>query len=1242
MKQLAVAFIALFSSAVHLYSILCITINWSNDVPSCVFNPLCTCSKALPDLGNVQCRDVPMPVVPPALNNSNIYTLQLQRNGLRHIEEMSFFGSGIWGLEISDNLITSLHANALHGLERSLRELNLRGNRLTSVPSACLRGFQKLRHLNLADNFINEIKSGTEFPASFKHTLRSLSIARNALNFIDQYAFKNLKSLEQLDLSGNNIHFIHELAFIQQPISAETGGGAGGSDDVIALSVLNLSVNRLRKIPFEAIKNITSLKVLDLSENLIWSTVDLLFKDRRLSLDELHLEGNQIQHLMDSAFENFLRINKTFLSYNPIAFVEDGAFKHVKMESIYLNACELSNISPNAWLHLENDLRAIDLSLNALQVNAKHGALLYNDSFNNLENLRTFILNENAVSYRLSPLSLASSQYTLQQISLKSDPQTMRQAFSPIKYEMQFSSVRRLSLTKLKEGKRLTKNDLLGYGGHNLEWVDLSGSGMEEIAADAFNVAPSIRSLNLSHNYIERVNGDALKPLSRTLQTLDLSDAFATRTLHCDIFNYLHSVVTLNLNDNDLQSLSLPSRCFDELRKLKFLSLDFNLLRTIHTDLFRSLPNLAYIFMSYNKLTSIADETFNEMENLLLIDLSYNHIKQIKSNAFSNLNAIETIDLEGNDIEFIEHEAFVNLPRLKQLNLSFNKLRSVHFNAFDQIGTLATFRLDVSNNLVNLESENGESKQKHQFILPASRNSVEYCDFSNNNITFINGSFFDTIRNTLTQLNLANNNLPNLTSSTVSRLLYLQRLLLQNNRIAAIASDAFRSERSLQVIDLSANEIPELPANVFDDTVNLRVLNLSRNQIRGLSEQVFRNTPYVESLDLSHNRFTTLPYQSLKYVCSSLRIFLFSHNQLEYLRADEVKGLFSRLLVFDISSNQIKQLSLNVFNDFRRLISLDLSHNPLQEIDDRTLESLHCTLEELDLAATKLRAVPLLNLHSLKKLNLSSNLISYIHTVSLRNTSHLQQLDIANNLFTSVPNNIWHLLPKLRFLDISGNPIQSLTNDSFIGLEKLEELRIKNLTLHYLQYGALRPISLLKVLHISYFQKIKHFSIGAMILDNSGLRELHIEANVSRLPRNVLQHGESKLTKKLQRIYIRGGAIRSIDDELLNVVESNTLELSIRETNISSLYTNLFSNLGRTRNLKLDVRDNSLATISDVLFAAPHFSKFGCAQCVSVRQRLDLRLPFSVGSRLVQTNQVGKCRFNVSAQLTVTILVFHK
>lgn len=301
--------------------------------PPCSFNALCTCSKPGPDLGKVVCYDTPLIVVPPAINSSAIYICVFKKNGLRKLEDRSFFGSGISSLEISHNLLSgSLGDNVFTGLERTLRELNLEANKLTTIPRSSLSRLQRLKQLNLNNNLITELRGEQDFPGNLRSSLRILSLAANSLTYIDQFAFKGLTALQHLDLSANNIFALNEMTFSQgndflssSPLSATSlqssihqeensyndyrgfrGGGVGKTADsssspsssfapsLTQLESLNLANNRLKKIPFEAIHNLSSLKTLDLRSNLITATSDIIdYKGRRLSLQQLHLDLNR-------------------------------------------------------------------------------------------------------------------------------------------------------------------------------------------------------------------------------------------------------------------------------------------------------------------------------------------------------------------------------------------------------------------------------------------------------------------------------------------------------------------------------------------------------------------------------------------------------------------------------------------------------------------------------------------------------------------------------------------------------------------------------------------------------------------------------------------------------------------------------------------------------------------------------------------------------------------------------------
>lgn len=65
--------------------------------PPCYFNPLCSCSKGVPDLGIVQCQNVYLPRVPDTINISKVFMLHLENNDLRGIEPHFLQSTGnVW------------------------------------------------------------------------------------------------------------------------------------------------------------------------------------------------------------------------------------------------------------------------------------------------------------------------------------------------------------------------------------------------------------------------------------------------------------------------------------------------------------------------------------------------------------------------------------------------------------------------------------------------------------------------------------------------------------------------------------------------------------------------------------------------------------------------------------------------------------------------------------------------------------------------------------------------------------------------------------------------------------------------------------------------------------------------------------------------------------------------------------------------------------------------------------------
>lgn len=201
--------------------------------PPCTFNPLCTCSKPAPDLGIVQCRQVPFPAIPKTINSSKVFMLHMENTGLRELEpyflqatgiELRLFimfylnftqiikyilcvrtwiGIGLYRLEISHNPLTEVPDDSFIGLERSLWELMLQHNELIDIPSRAIRHLQKLRHLDLSGNQISCIEQ--ESFRGLEDSLQTLILSKNSLNSLPPDSFSTLPLLDTIDLSGNNI-----------------------------------------------------------------------------------------------------------------------------------------------------------------------------------------------------------------------------------------------------------------------------------------------------------------------------------------------------------------------------------------------------------------------------------------------------------------------------------------------------------------------------------------------------------------------------------------------------------------------------------------------------------------------------------------------------------------------------------------------------------------------------------------------------------------------------------------------------------------------------------------------------------------------------------------------------------------------------------------------------------------------------------------------------------------------------
>lgn len=110
----------------------------------------------------------------------------------RHLTEFpNLRDSSIEILDISNNMISILDSSAIHKLPRSLKELNISGNRLQGQVYVLKEDLPNLTSLNLSYNKLSSIRIGSQ--------LSSLNLSHNKINYINL----NVRNLDSLDISYN-------------------------------------------------------------------------------------------------------------------------------------------------------------------------------------------------------------------------------------------------------------------------------------------------------------------------------------------------------------------------------------------------------------------------------------------------------------------------------------------------------------------------------------------------------------------------------------------------------------------------------------------------------------------------------------------------------------------------------------------------------------------------------------------------------------------------------------------------------------------------------------------------------------------------------------------------------------------------------------------------------------------------------------------------------------------------------
>ncbi len=207
-----------------------------------------------------------------------------------------------------------------------LNTIDLSDKGLLEIPIGLLN-LKNLDHLDLSNNNINFISNDISKLEKLKH----LELYKNKLTKIPKWIFE-LKNLERLELSNNNI------SSISDEISKLT-----------KLAILDLNYNNLNSFPnwIYKLKNLISLNLSNNNINIISNEISKL-----TNLNYLKLWNNNIREIPKALFE-LRKINSLDFNNNEINFIHNDVSKLTNLEHLILKNNKLRKI-PSGIIELKN------------------------------------------------------------------------------------------------------------------------------------------------------------------------------------------------------------------------------------------------------------------------------------------------------------------------------------------------------------------------------------------------------------------------------------------------------------------------------------------------------------------------------------------------------------------------------------------------------------------------------------------------------------------------------------------------------------------------------------------------------------------------------------------------------------------------------------------------------------------------------------------------------------------------
>uniref|UniRef100_A0A182IT29 Uncharacterized protein n=1 Tax=Anopheles atroparvus TaxID=41427 RepID=A0A182IT29_ANOAO len=993
-----------------------------------------------------------------------------------------------------------------------------------------------VRKLDFSNNALRSFGNKAMF-ASVAEYLTELRLANNLLGdslnpILSTDVLQALDALKVLDLSGNHIIALEESIF----------------DGNRRLVELYLDQNNIAAVPVAALKELPSLKLLSLRSNRISALEPDAFNFTN-KLERLDLRNNRIRSLKSKAFASLANMKEVLLAGNQLSHLDERAL-------VGMDALQKLDLSDNLLPEFPSEALGSVVSLKVLNISLNNIAKLEFNHLAQMKNLQILDISRNTIATILPGTFREQLLLKYLDLSLNSLRTIEDDAFEGLDNLQTLilrdnnillipgSALGRLpKLSNLyldfNRVAALSSSILKSIKPENIRYLSLSRNVIRELPGDSFAAFRKLIYLDISGNSLGVISEDTFKGLEGTLLEIKLSyNRIASLRKIA-----LPKLRRLDLSSNNIDDLAIDS--FHSLTSLLYLNVSGNEhIGQITRTMIYPLTRLQVIDVSHCGLKTLQADLFHNNSDLRIAMLNHNQLKVVEEGTFLNLNNLFELSLAGNGLEHLKPRSFVNTVNLRTLNLRQNALQEMRADMFTTETALEV--LDVSHNALKSFTVNTLKIHPRLRKILLAHNRLEV--FPPELIAGLDH---------LEVIDLSGNRLSTIQQLDFGRLVNLRELYLRENVIDSVADMAFHNSSQLQILDLAANKLDRLSERSFEGTLRLDTLDLSDNKLTSLPDHVLAKSRVhrLERITLAGNMLTGVPVAA----------FGDQHDSLQTL---------------DLSRNVIREVPRASHMLMINAKNVDFSYNPLSPEAIATVLGQPKTVRSLNLAATGVRELPILETPYLRSLNLSHNNISAVSSKAFEKVTLLERLDLSHNAIDDADElrDIWPKLPLLGYLDLSSNPIRTITAQTFERLDGLTELYIRDLSqITRLEKNAFKPLKDLGVLEAYHYAKLGYIDVQGIVKELPALAAVDIETKDANLESDQLQVIHHP---KLHTLGLHGYALQSISSGAFAGLRNKYLTVKLHNTSLMALPPALLLPLPRSAHIDFSVAGSKVNTLT--------------------------------------------------------------